>query len=157
MPSSSMEPTLHCSIPQNGCEAQYGDELLVEDVEPDRIERGDIVVFEAPGLARSRCGAGGTFIKRVVGLPGERIELRSESGSSYVYVDQRKLNEPYIEPGRRDTRGDQSFDVPEGEYFMMGDNRAQSCDSREWGTVPGTKVIGRVVAAERPSGRVDFR
>ena len=82
--------------------------------------------------AQACCGAGGTFVKRLVGLPGERLELRSD-GLSHVYIDGRKLNEPYIGAGRRDARGPETFQIPEGQYFFMGDNRSQSCDSREWG------------------------
>ena len=51
------------------------------------------------------------------------MELRSEGGLSYVYIDGKKLDEPYIGPNRRDTRGPDTFPVPEGQYFMMGDNR----------------------------------
>ena len=52
-----------------------------------------------------RCGAGGTFVKRLIGLPGERLELKTEGGLSYVYINGRKLEEPYIGPNRRDARG----------------------------------------------------
>ena len=135
IPSSSMEPTLHCAKNASGCEARFSDRVLANWFiyrfrDP---KRGEIVVFETPPAARQRCGAGGTFVKRLIGLPGERVELRNEGGSSYVYIDGKKLDEPYIQPNRRDTRGPETFNVPQGQYFMMGDNRSQSCDSREWG------------------------
>jgi signal peptidase I len=159
IPSSSMEPTLHCARPAHGCEARFSDRVLANRFiyrfqEP---ERGDIVVFETPPAARTRCGAGGTFVKRLVGLPGERLELRSENGLSYVYVNGRKLPEPYIGPKRRDARGPETFQIPQGQYFMMGDNRSQSCDSREWGTVPRDNLIGTVFATYWPPNRISIR
>lgn len=159
IPSSSMEPTLHCARPANGCEARFSDRVLANRFiyrfqEP---ERGDIVVFETPPAARTRCGAGGTFVKRLVGLPGERLELRSEDGFSYVYVNGRKLPEPYIGRNRRDARGPETFRIPQGQYFMMGDNRSQSCDSREWGTVPRENLIGKVFATYWPPNRISLR
>jgi signal peptidase I len=159
IPSSSMEPTLHCARPANGCEARFSDRVLANRFiyrfrDP---KRGEIVVFETPPAARARCGAGGTFVKRLVGMPGERIELRNEAGSSYVYVNGRKLDEPYIQARRRDTRGQESYTVPPGHYFMMGDNRAQSCDSREWGSVPRENLIGKVFATYWPPNRISLR
>ena len=159
IPSSSMEPTLHCARPANGCEARFSDRVLANRFlyrfrDP---KRGEIVVFETPPAARARCGAGGTFVKRLIGLPGERVELRNEGGSSYVYIDGRKLDEPYIHPDRRDTRGPETFTVPQGQYFMMGDNRAQSCDSREWGSVPRENLIGKVFATYWPPNRISLR
>ncbi len=159
IPSSSMEPTLHCARPAHGCESRFSDRVLANRFiyrfkEP---ERGDIVVFETPPAARTRCGAGGTFVKRLVGLPGERLELRSENGLSYVYVNGRKLPEPYLGPNRRDARGPETFRVPQGQYFMMGDNRSQSCDSREWGTVPRENLIGKVFATYWPPNRISLR
>ena len=159
IPSSSMEPTLHCAKDAHGCEASFSDRVLANRFiyrfkEP---ERGDIVVFETPPAARARCGAGGTFVKRLIGLPGERVELRSERALSYVYINGRKLDEPYIGRNRRDTRGPQSFTVPEGQYFMMGDNRSQSCDSREWGAVPRENLIGKVFATYWPPNRISIR
>jgi signal peptidase I len=159
IPSSSMEPTLHCARPASGCEVRFSDRVLANRFiyrfrDP---KRGEIVVFETPPAARARCGAGGTFVKRLIGLPGERVELRNEGGSSYVYIDGRKLEEPYIRPERRDTRGPETFQVPQGEYFMMGDNRAQSCDSREWGTVPRENLIGKVFATYWPPNRISLR
>jgi signal peptidase I len=159
IPSSSMEPTLHCARPANGCEARFSDRVLANRFiyrfrDP---QRGEIVVFETPPAARARCGAGGTFVKRLIGLPGERIELRNEGGSSYVYVNGRKLNEPYVRPERRDTRGPETFNVPQGQYFMMGDNRSQSCDSREWGSVPRENLIGKVFATYWPPNRISLR
>ena len=159
IPSSSMEPTLHCARPAHGCEARFSDRVLANRFiyrfkEP---ERGDIVVFETPPAARTRCGAGGTFVKRLVGLPGERLELRSENGLSFVYINGRKLPEPYIGPNRRDARGPETFRIPQGQYFMMGDNRSQSCDSREWGTVPRENLIGKVFATYWPPNRTSLR
>jgi len=159
IPSSSMEPTLHCARDASGCEARWSDRVLANRFiyrfrDP---RRGEIVVFETPPAARQRCGAGGTFVKRLIGLPGERVELRNEGGSSFVYIDGKKLQEPYIQPNRRDTRGAETFNVPQGQYFMMGDNRSQSCDSREWGTVPRKNLIGKVFATYWPPNRISVR
>jgi len=159
IPSSSMEPTLHCARDASGCEARYSDRVLANRflyrfTDP---KRGEIVVFETPPAARQRCGAGGTFVKRLIGLPGERVELRNEKGSSYVYINGKKLDEPYIQPNRRDTRGAETYTVPENQYFMMGDNRSQSCDSREWGTVPRKNLIGKVFATYWPPNRISIR
>ena len=85
-----------------------------------RPERGEIVVFETPPAARTRCGAGGTFVKRLIGLPGERLELRSEGGLSYVYINGKKLDEPYIGQNRRDARGPETFPVPAGAVLHDG-------------------------------------
>jgi signal peptidase I len=158
IPSSSMEPTLHCAQPAHGCEARFSDRVLANRFiyhfkDP---ARGDIVVFETPPAARARCGAGGTFVKRLIGLPGERVELRLDHGLSYVYIDGRKLNEPYIATNRRDSRGPETFQVPQGQYFMMGDNRSQSCDSREWGSVPRQNLIGEVFATYWPPNRISI-
>jgi signal peptidase I len=159
IPSSSMEPTLHCARPAHGCEARFSDRVLANRFiyrlrDP---ERGEIVVFETPPAARARCGAGGTFVKRLIGLPGERLELRTEKGLSYVYINGRRLEEPYIAPGRRDARGPETFQIPAGQYFMMGDNRSQSCDSREWGTVPRKNLVGKVFATYWPPNRISIR
>ena len=159
IPSSSMEPTLHCAKPANGCEARFSDRVLANRFiyrfrDP---KRGEIIVFETPPAARIRCGAGGTFVKRLIGLPGDVLELRSEGGLSYVYINGKKLDEPYIGKNRRDSRGPETFNVPQGQYFMMGDNRSQSCDSREWGTVPRKNLIGKVFATYWPPNRISVR
>ena len=159
IPSSSMEPTLHCARPANGCETRFSDRVLANRLvyhfrDP---ERGEIVVFKTPPAAQTRCGAGGTFVKRLIGLPGERLELRTEGGFSFVYINGRKLPEPYLQQGRRDTRGPETFTIPAGQYFMMGDNRSQSCDSREWGTVPRDNLIGKVFATYWPPNRITVR
>jgi signal peptidase I len=159
IPSSSMEPTLHCAKPANGCEARFSDRVLANRLiyrfrDP---KRGEIIVFETPPAARLRCGAGGTFVKRLIGLPGDRLELRNEGGLSYVYINGKKLDEPYIGKNRRDSRGPETFPVPQGQYFMMGDNRSQSCDSREWGTVPRKNLIGKVFATYWPPNRISVR
>jgi len=159
IPSSSMEQTLHCAMPASGCEARFSDRVLANRLiyhfrEP---ERGEIIVFETPPAAQTRCGAGGTFVKRLIGLPGERLELRTEGGFSFVYIDGQKLPEPYLEQARRDSRGPETFTIPQGQYFMMGDNRSQSCDSREWGTVPRDNLIGKVFATYWPPTRISVR
>jgi signal peptidase I len=159
IPSSSMEPTLHCAQPAHGCEARFSDRVLANRFiyrlrDP---KRGEIVVFQTPPAAQARCGAGGTFVKRLIGLPGEQLELRSSQGLSYVYINGKKLDEPYIGPNRRDARPPETFTIPQGQYFMMGDNRSQSCDSREWGTVPRKNLIGKVFATYWPPNRISVR
>jgi signal peptidase I len=159
IPSSSMEPSLHCAVPTSGCEARFSDRVLANRFiyrfrDP---QRGDIVVFKTPPAAQRRCGAGGTFVKRLIGLPGDRIELRSIRGLSYVYINGKTLEEPYIQKERRDTRPPETFQVPQGQYFMMGDNRSQSCDSREWGAVPRSNLIGKVFATYWPPNRISIR
>ena len=157
IPSASMEPTLHCARPTAGCTAPFGDRVIVDRVayrlgEP---KRGQIVVFEAPAAARVDCGGGegGTFVKRLIGLPGDRVSLRD----GFVSVNGRRLAEPYVSPSRRgrDTR---TFSrVPAGRYFFLGDNRTGSCDSRVWGTVPRSSLIGPVLARYWPPTRLDWR
>jgi signal peptidase I len=154
IPSSSMEPTLHCAKPGPGCEASFSDRVLAcrfcyHFVSP---KRGDIVVFKTPPLAAVRCGEGGTFVKRLIGLPGETLEEKN----GYVYIDGKKLNEPYIQKGRRDARDYGPLVIPKDNYFMMGDNRAQSCDSRTWGGVPRRNLIGPVVLRYWPLSRIGF-
>jgi signal peptidase I len=155
IPSSSMEPTLHCARPGSECEARFSDRVLAcrfcyRIWDP---KRGDIIVFHTPPLADQRCGAGGTFVKRLVGLPGELWEERG----GYVYVNGKRLNEPYIKPARRDSRTIAPIRIAPGHYFMMGDNRVSSCDSRAWGTVPHKNLIGKVFATYWPPGRITIR
>jgi signal peptidase I len=152
IPSPSMEPTLHCARPGVGCEARFSDRVLANRLlyhfkEPDR---GDIVVFEATDAIRQRCMEGGTFVKRIIGLPGETVTV---NGDGFVSVDGRRLDEPYVEAGRRGgTFG--TYRVDENAYFLLGDNRRESCDSRSWGSLPQESIIGEVFATYWPPDRI---
>ncbi len=119
---------------------------LEEAVLPiDSVRRGDIIVFKYPEAPER------DFIKRVIALPGETIELRQKR----VYIDGTMLDEPYVRflvPP--DQAGEGAFDVrvqygpatvPDGHYFMMGDNRDNSEDSRYWGFLPQEYVKGRAL------------
>ncbi|HVP75373.1 MAG TPA: signal peptidase I [Gaiellaceae bacterium] len=158
IPSSSMEPTLHCARPGSGCEARFGDRVLanrfIYDFEDPK--RGQIIVFKTPPLAKLRCGAGGTFVKRLIGLPGDTVH---EDEQGFIWIDGKKLNEPYVQPSRRlgDTNRGKTWHVPAGEYFFMGDNRNSSCDSRYWGAVPRKNLIGEVFFVYWPPNRISFR
>jgi signal peptidase I len=159
IPSSSMEPTLHCAQPASGCEARFSDRVLanrfIYHLRDPR--RGEIVVFETPDAARVKCGAGGTFVKRIIGLPGETVEVQLQRGVGYVYINGRKLEEPYLEQSRRSGETYGPTRIPKNSYFMMGDNRSQSCDSREWGSVPRGNLIGKVFATYWPPNRISLR
>jgi signal peptidase I len=161
IPSSSMEPTLHCARPGSGCEARFSDRVLANRFiyhfrDP---KRGEIVVFKTPPAAQTACnsgdqgGGGETFVKRLIGLPGDR--WREQNG--FIYIDGKRLDEPYVKADRRDDRTIPETTVPKGQYLMLGDNRASSCDSRQWGTVPRDNLIGPVFAIYWPPKRIGFR
>ena len=155
IPTSSMEPRLHCARPGPGCLARFSDRVLANRFiyhfqDPDR---GDIIVFETPPEAQTRCGAAGTFVKRLIGLPGDTIAERS----GVVYINDKALKEPYLNGGERDDASFRARKIPPDHYFMMGDNRVQSCDSRVWGSIPRENIIGEVFAVYWPPQRIGFR
>ena len=156
IPSSSMEPTLHCARGvDQGCEAHFSDRVLACRICYDiwGPKRGDIVVFNTPPEARIACGSGGVFVKRLIGLPGETWQEKD----GYVYINGKMLNEPYIKADRRDTTSQGPIKIGKGQYFMMGDNRGGSCDSRRWGTVPRKNLIGKVIATYWPPLRISIQ
>jgi signal peptidase I len=156
IPSSSMEPTLHCAKPGAGCEAdRFSDRVLANRFiyrfrEP---KRGEIVVFKTPPRARAQCGAGGTFVKRLIGLPGDR--WREQNGR--IFINGRRLEESYIPVDRRDSDTLPEQKIPKDRFLMLGDNRQSSCDSRRWGYVPRENLIGPVFAVYFPPKRIDLR
>jgi signal peptidase I len=116
-------------------------------------KRGDIVVFNVPDTAKQACSTGGVFVKRIVALPGEVWQEKQ----GYVYIDGKRLNEPYIKPERRDFQSWPARRIPRDNYLMMGDNRQSSCDSRRWGTLPRKRIIGEVIATYWPPNRISIR
>lgn len=155
VPTSSMEPTLLCARPGIGCTASLNDRVIVAKIVyrfrgPHRFE---IAVFHAPAAAKTRCSEGGTYLKRVIGLPGEQVSERN----GFFYVDGRKLNEPYLTEHDRDSVTKKWKRLGAKEYFVMGDNRLGSCDSREWGPVARSAFIGPVVATYWPPTRWTVR
>ena len=156
IPSSSMEPTLHCAKPGDWCEGRFNDRVIANRLayrfgDP---KRGQIVVFKTPPSA-AQCGAGdggSTFVKRLIGLPGDKISERN----GRVYVNGRQLDEPYVDPALRDTETGSWPRVPAGHYFFLGDDRSHSCDSRTWGTVPRSNLIGPVIVTYWPPNRIDW-
>jgi signal peptidase I len=152
IPSSSMEPTLHCAKPAAGCEADFSDRVLANRfIYRFRApHRGEIVVFRAPPAAARLCQGGGVYVKRLIGLPGDVVSEKR----GHVYVNGRGLAEPYVSPTERDDFTKVYPRVPAGRYFFMGDNRAESCDSRTWGTVPRSALIGPVFATYWPPQRI---
>jgi signal peptidase I len=136
IPSSSMEPTL----------GVY-DRILVQKAffTWHDVREGDIVVFSHPPLDDCPGPQNGDLVKRVTALPGQTIY---SSGNS-IYVNGKLLAEPYLPPG--DPLGppiasrQHPYRVPPGDFYVLGDNRAISCDSRYWGPIAGSTIIGRVV------------
>ena len=152
IPSASMEPTLHCAQPVTGCRGAFADRVFANRLayrvrEP---RRGEIVVFDAPPAAKPLCGGDGTFVKRIVGLPADIVELRN----GYVFVDGRPLTEPYVRTSAQRGTASGRWVVARGEYFVMGDNREDSCDSRTFGAVARADLIGPVIARYWPPTRV---
>jgi signal peptidase I len=168
IPSGSMLPTLHINqrILVDRIGTHFGDPKL-----------GDILVFHPPagyqdGCANPRQGeptgspdskpcdavgakeSGETFVKRVVGLPGDRISIVS----GHVIRNGAPEKDSYIAAcagaGSCDFRG--TITVPKGDYFMMGDNRGESDDSRFWGPIPRRWVIGQAFFTYWPPGRIGF-
>jgi signal peptidase I len=155
VPTSSMEPTLLCARPTQGCTARFNDRVLVAKIvyRFRNPRRREIVVFHAPSLAKERCSEGGTFLKRVIGLPGEVVSERD----GFFYIDGRKLSEPYVDFAERDSVTSTWPRLGPKEYFVMGDNRIASCDSRVWGPVNRSAFIGPVVATYWPPNRWTIR
>jgi signal peptidase I len=146
IPSESMENTL-----------LIGDRVLVDRISWRFTDpaRGDIVVFHSPN-------PGPVLIKRIIGMPGDTISLKDGA----VYINGVKLNEPYVrtiagkpEPSDPFDNGlpwslQQPYKVPAGSYFLMGDNRTNSGDSREFGPVPRSQFVGRAFARYWPLNRI---
>jgi len=161
IPSQSMEPTL---LP--------GQRVLVNRLAYDfggLPQRGDIVVFHPPSSltcaanvpATEPCPRGVSshasdyFVKRVIGLPGDRLSI--ENG--HPVINGKELtDEPYITPCTDSTSCEMphTIVIPRGEYYMMGDNRGDSDDSRYWGPVPLSWIIGEVFATYWPIDRIGF-
>ena len=104
------------------------------------IGRGDVVVFWYP-LDRTK-----SFIKRVVGLPGDEVEIRR----GRVYINGKNLEEPYVPSQYIDTAAYGPVQIPRDEYFVMGDHRISSNDSRIFGPVPSAFIYGKAVFAYWP-------
>jgi signal peptidase I len=113
-----------------------GSVLLVET--GHGIRRGDVVVLDRPG------SAGGTFIRRVIGLPGDRVSCCEAAGR--VTVDGKPLEESYVYPGDQPSTIPFSVTLGSGQLWVLGDHRSDAIDSRMWGPVPSADVVGRVVA-----------
>jgi signal peptidase I len=138
IPSGSMEPTL-----------QIGDRIIVSKLSLDfgSIHRGDILVFKAPPA--EHCGEVVTdLVKRVIGLPGDHLT----SHGNTIFVNGKPLveNWTHYEPLSTPIA---NVTVPANQYFMMGDNHPNSCDSRMWGTVPRSYIIGRAFLRIWPVSR----
>jgi signal peptidase I len=146
IPSDSMVPTL-----------QRNDRILVNKFvyhfrEP---QRGDVVVFQAPPRALSMSFGDNhekkDFIKRVVGLPGDEIKVHEGE----VSVNGKTLKEPYISeaPPYEFPEGGDSYKVPKGSLFVLGDNRPNSNDSHRWGPLPRNRLLGKAFIIFWPPGR----
>jgi signal peptidase I len=108
------------------------------------IKRGDTVVFWFPEDTTK------SYIKRVIGLPGDTIEV----DDGFVIVNGKKLIENYVPPEYRDDRSYPKHKVPPGEYFVLGDHRISSNDSRAWGFVPKNYIYGKAVFVFWPLDRM---
>jgi signal peptidase I len=149
IPTSSMVPTL-----------DVGDRILVQKAffNWHDVREGDIVVFSHPPLDRCPGPPQSDLVKRVIGLPGQTIY----SSGNTIYIDGRPLAEPYLPrydplgPPIPGASAQHPFRVPAGEFYVLGDNRAISCDSRYWGPIKGTSIVGKVVLLWWHNGHPDL-
>jgi len=153
IPSGSMEPTL-----------QIGDRIVVDKLSYHLhgIGRGDIVVFSTPPTENCAGPPVSDLVKRVIALPGEIIAL--EDGR--VLINGRLYPEPFLPPNlRNDTYPGPStapyalhhaYRVPAGKVYVMGDNRPDSCDSRYWGPIRQSTIVGKVDLRIWPLSRIGF-
>ena len=150
--AGSMEPTLRCAKPGVNCSAAVSDRLLVRPTPPASLRRGAIIAMTVNQLAMVRCGMspGGIIVKRVVGLPGDRVEERA----GRLFVNGKAVREPYVRPVNRDQRTITPKRVAPRSLYVLGDNRVSSCDSRVWGFLPFSRVLGRAIAIYWPPSRV---
>jgi signal peptidase I len=143
IPSGSMEPTL-----------MIGDRIIVDKLAFDfhPVERGDIVVFRRPPGERRECAGPEVtdLVKRVIGLPTETISARGGK----VYITGKPLAEPWLPAQYAYTAPFGPVKIPKGDYFMMGDHRTNSCDSRYWGPLPSSYIVGEVVMRIWPPSRI---
>jgi signal peptidase I len=152
IPSASMEPTL-----------MIGDRVLVSRFiyRLHSPHRYDIVVFHPPGTGQTpikgaTTEAAVTFIKRIIGLPGETVIVK-QNGVTVCKTPTtgcQVLKEPFLPKGLQEGQGLGTYHVPKGDYFMMGDNRGDSEDSRSWGPLPGRYIIGEAFATYWPLNRL---
>ncbi len=162
IPSSSMYPTLI-----------EGDRIFVQKVTKPFIapKRGDVVVFYPPDevlkndfisvlsrLTGIFC-KDIAYIKRIIGMPNDKLEIKKEGDSFFVYINGKKEDEPYILSKQdwiecTDDMYCGPFTIPEKHYFMMGDNRGNSQDSRFWGFLPEENIIGQAVFKFWPVFRI---
>ena len=148
IPSGSMTPTLG-----------IGDRILVQKAffSWHDVREGNVVVFSHPPLDDCPGPEKSDLVKRVIALPGQTIY---SSGNS-IYINGRLLAEPYLP--RYDllvppiASSQDPYRVPAGEFYVLGDNRAYSCDSRYWGPIKGTSIVGKVVLLWWHDGHPDFR
>jgi signal peptidase I len=139
IPSGSMEPTLH------GCKHCEPDLVVVDKLSYrfGSVARSDVVVFDRPPLAPPEDRQ---LIKRVIGLPGETVS----GHDGKVFIGTRALSEPYVNPACHGTGDFAALRIPAGKYFVMGDNRCDSLDSRVFGVIAGSSIVGRSVAVSWP-------
>lgn len=155
IPSGSMRPTLLEGDRLMVNKIRYGPKIpFTKDKRLPGLtkpQRGDVIVFVYP-VDPSR-----DFIKRLVGLPGETVEIREGD----IYVDGKRVEDPrirdtfYYNRGEYGKEGD-AVTVPEGHYFVLGDNSGSSSDGRFWGFVPEENVIGRAEMIYWPFNRMRF-
>jgi signal peptidase I len=111
------------------------------------LERGDIVVFWYPKNPEK------SYVKRIIALPGETVEMRN----GMVYINGEEMREDYLDPEYNQTLGNFKMQlVPEHHYFVMGDNRDNSSDSRYWGAVPEKYIYGKVFFRYWSPGNAGF-